>query len=109
VRLTYWGKKKWQIIDIILDECILVEINENLVETYSQIDSYSQKKNPNFKDYSFATPRNTGKNDLWIAATASFLNLTLFTTDLDFDHLHSIFMDVRLISQSEIHDSYENF
>lgn len=32
--------------------------------------------------------RNMGKNDLWIAATASALDLTLLTTDRDFDHLH---------------------
>jgi hypothetical protein len=28
-----------------------------------------------------------GKNDLWIAALAKFHDLTLLTTDHDFDHL----------------------
>ncbi len=28
-----------------------------------------------------------GKNDLWIAATASIYNVQLITTDKDFDHL----------------------
>lgn len=31
--------------------------------------------------------RNMGKNDLWIAATALYLDLPLHTTDNDFDHL----------------------
>ncbi len=31
-----------------------------------------------------------GKNDLWIAATASVTGVTLMTTDGDFDHLHPV-------------------
>jgi tRNA(fMet)-specific endonuclease VapC len=30
-----------------------------------------------------------GKNDLWIAAVAQVYDLTLLTTDQDFDHLHA--------------------
>lgn len=33
-----------------------------------------------------------GKNDLWIAATASVTGATLLTTDGDFDHLESAFL-----------------
>ena len=36
-----------------------------------------------------------GKNDIWIAATAHILNLTLVTTDHDFDHLEDIFISLR--------------
>lgn len=36
--------------------------------------------------------RNIGKNDLWIAATASVLNIPLITTDKDFLHLDKIFL-----------------
>ncbi|WP_446725145.1 PIN domain-containing protein [Mucilaginibacter sp. SJ] len=43
-------------------------------------------------------PSQYGKNDLWIAATAALLGLTLVTTDKDFDHLHQIFMEVKHIS-----------
>jgi len=89
-----WGSKKWEVLDAIIDECILVEINDNLIETYSEIDSYSQRKNPKFGTYIFDTPRNMGKNDLWIAATGSFLNLKLITTDSDFDHLNKVFLHV---------------
>ena len=35
-----------------------------------------------------------GKNDLWIAAAASVYDLTLITTDKDFDHLNGVFLDV---------------
>jgi predicted nucleic acid-binding protein len=35
-----------------------------------------------------------GKNDIWIAATASVLNATLITTDNDFDHLNGVFLPV---------------
>jgi tRNA(fMet)-specific endonuclease VapC len=38
-----------------------------------------------------------GKNDLWIAATASVLKARLLTTDHDFDHLDGIFLDVLYI------------
>jgi predicted nucleic acid-binding protein len=38
--------------------------------------------------------RNMGKNDLWIAATASVLKAKLLTTDRDFDHLDSEFLEV---------------
>lgn len=92
-----WGEKKWQVINSILDEVIIIEINENLVDTYMQIDAYSQRRNPSFPQYPFATPRNMGKNDLWIASTAALLGLKLVTTDLDFNHLHGVFIDVQTI------------
>ena len=38
--------------------------------------------------------RNMGKNDLWIAATASVYNLRLLTTDNDFGHLDSQFLNL---------------
>ena len=43
-----------------------------------------------------------GKNDLWIAAVASLLGLELVTTDNDFDHLHNIFLEVRIIKPEEL-------
>jgi tRNA(fMet)-specific endonuclease VapC len=93
-----WAKEKWDFIQPIIDECYQVEATQTLVNSYSQIDAYSQRRNPSFQEYSFATPRNMGKNDLWIASTAALLGLTLVTTDKDFDHLHQIFMEVKCIS-----------
>jgi tRNA(fMet)-specific endonuclease VapC len=43
-----------------------------------------------------------GKNDLWIAATASLLQLQLITTDADFQHLDGSFLHVRQIDPAEI-------
>jgi tRNA(fMet)-specific endonuclease VapC len=52
--------------------------------------------NPAFKTYSFGTPGNMGKNDLWIASLAALLGLQLITTDSD--HLNNVFLDVRKIN-----------
>ena len=43
-----------------------------------------------------------GKNDLWIAATASVLDLTLLTTDKDFDHLKDVFLDLAFVDLERI-------
>ena len=93
-----WGTERWKIVKDFYDSCAVLEVNESLINAYSHIDSYSQRRNPSFQDYGFATPRNMGKNDLWIASTAALLGLTLVTTDKDFDHLHRVFMEVKYIS-----------
>ncbi len=92
-----WGARKVQIMGNILDNASVIEISENLVNTYAEIDAYSQRRNPRIIDYPFATPRNMGKNDLWIAATASLLGLKLVTTDADFNHLHQVFLEVQVL------------
>jgi predicted nucleic acid-binding protein len=38
-----------------------------------------------------------GKNDLWIAATSSFYDLTLLTTDNDFRHLDKSYLKLEEI------------
>lgn len=43
------------------------------------------------------TARSMGKNDLWIAATASILSAKLLTTDNDFDHLDGVYLDLAKI------------
>lgn len=88
-----WGAKKMRLVDVILDEMLVVEINENLIDTYAEIDAYSQCKNPSFNDYTH-TARNMGKNDLWIASTAALLSLILVTTDADFDHFNKVFFEI---------------
>jgi tRNA(fMet)-specific endonuclease VapC len=72
-----WGEKKIQAMDSVLEKVSIVEINESLANTYAQIDAFSQRRNPSYSDYSFKTPRNMGKNDLLIAATAALLGLKL--------------------------------
>jgi tRNA(fMet)-specific endonuclease VapC len=38
--------------------------------------------------------RNMGKNDVWIAATASVLQIPLLTTDADFQHLDTVYLEL---------------
>jgi tRNA(fMet)-specific endonuclease VapC len=38
-----------------------------------------------------------GKNDLWIAATASVTNSRLISSDKDFNHLNGEYLDLLLI------------
>jgi tRNA(fMet)-specific endonuclease VapC len=92
-----WGTKRLDYLNEFLDKCSIVMVNEPLVNNYVEIESYSQRLNPSFKNYPFDTPRNMGKNDLWIASLAAFLGLKLITTDSDFDHLHNIFFEVKRI------------
>lgn len=67
---------------------------EEVIDQYADIDAYSQGKLP---DSNFSA-RNMGKNDLWIAATASAFDLVLLTTDKDFDHLHDRFLQLEYIA-----------
>jgi tRNA(fMet)-specific endonuclease VapC len=71
-----------------------------LINIYSEIDAFSQRRNPSYSDYSFSTPRNMDKNDLWIAATAALLGLKLVTTDTDFNHLQQAFIKLQIIKPS---------
>lgn len=69
--------------------------HKEIIEKYIEIDAYSQGKHQSLQsDFS---ARNMGKNDLWIAATASALNLKLVTTDQDFDHLEGNFIELECI------------
>jgi tRNA(fMet)-specific endonuclease VapC len=96
-----WGLARRNLLNDFLDKVNIVEITQVYVNTYAHIDSYSQRLNPNFGEYPFATPRNMGKNDLWIASLAAILNLELITTDGDFDHLHDVFFPVRKINPTD--------
>ena len=90
-----WGINKQFLLDEIIDKSIVIEVTNLLINNYIEIDNFSQRLNPNFTEYNFDTSRNMGKNDLWIASTASLLGLELYTTDGDFDHLNQVFLDVR--------------
>ena len=79
-----------------------MEVNQIFLDSYVEIDTFSQRKNPNFSTFAFDSPRNMGKNDLWIASTATLLGLELVTTDADFAHLNKVFLEVRQINQEEL-------
>ncbi len=97
-----WTKNKIHRFSSFIEEVQTIQIDDLLLKTYVDIDAFSQRKHPNFTKYLFDTPRNMGKHDLWIAATASLLNLTLVTTDQDFNHLNDEFLEVRYIEPTEI-------
>jgi tRNA(fMet)-specific endonuclease VapC len=96
-----WGIKRLNALDKFLDQAHILEVEQAHIKAYTEIDNYSQRTNPNFQNYPFDTPRNMGKNDLWIASAAAFLNLTLISTDSDFDHLHNVFFEHRKIKPEE--------
>lgn len=86
-----YGEKRISNIGHILNKLFKIDINiYEILELYGRIDAYSQGKlvgsSVNFSS------RNMGKNDIWIAATASAYDMTLVTTDKDFDHLNSDFV-----------------
>ena len=92
-----WGEKRNTNLDSFLSILNIIDINQLSVNIYADIDAYSQRSNPNFEIYPFHTPRNMGKNDLWIASLAALLGLRLVTTDTDFDHLHNVFFEIKRI------------
>ena len=91
-----WGVLKVEKLEAFILKCIVADINlKDTINHYAEIDAFSQgrldSKKSNF------TARNMGKNDLWIAATATVLDATLLTTDNDFNHLHNEFLQVAKI------------
>lgn len=96
-----WGINRLEFLNDFLNRARIIEVNQSLVSAYAEIDAYSQKLNPDFKAFPFPSPRNMGKNDLWIASLASFLALKLVTTDADFDHLHNAFFEVKKIKPAD--------
>lgn len=91
-----WGIKKTNTLLELLSQFLITDINvETIIEKYAQIDAFSQGKHKKFLLEGSA--RNMGKNDLWIAATASVLELELITTDKDFNHLKKNFIKLYLV------------
>ena len=91
-----WGIKRLIQIGQLREEFVIADIHvESIIQKYAEIDAFSQGKLVG-KPLDI-TSRNMGKNDLWIAATASVLQLKFFTTDRDFDHLAQDFIDLERI------------
>lgn len=92
-----WGQAKRTELQRYLDEFLIADIRiQSIIRRYAEIDAFSQGKLPG-KPPAF-TARNMGKNDLWIAATASVLGVNLLTTDGDFDHLNGVFLDLNKVT-----------
>lgn len=96
-----WEDKKKRRLEEILAKIPAVDIHRSqILQRYADIDCYCKGKHPDRPLPRDASARRMGKNDLWIAATASVMGASLLTLDGDFDHLHGIFLDVLRIDQS---------
>ncbi len=74
-----WGAKRLRQLESLLDILNPIDIRtEDVLDRYAVIDAFSQNKLP--ARPLGLTARNMGKNDLWIAATASILDAQLLTT-----------------------------
>ena len=82
-----WGYQKLNRLQQILSNYPIADIDRELTQVYAQVDAYSQNKLKSSPLPEGFTARNMGKNDLWIAATALYLDMKLHTQDRDFDHL----------------------
>lgn len=103
-----WKKDKQNRLFNLLEKFIIADINvEEVIERYAEIDTFSQGKLID-KSVQFPTTKmrknirtnirtNMGKNDIWIAATASVLQVPLITMDKDFKHLNKVFLDLKFI------------
>lgn len=95
-----WGAKKIQLLEELLKKLPVIDIsNDRIIREYAEIDAYSLAKNLARPLPAGQTARTMGKNDLWIAATASVAKATLLTTDKDFNHLDGGFLSVVTIDQ----------
>ncbi|MCG8327616.1 MAG: PIN domain-containing protein [Chitinophagales bacterium] len=90
------GPKRKERIKNTVANIAKVRLNiKEIIDRYGDIDAFSQGKLKEKRG--IFSSRNMGKNDLWIAATASVFNLKLFTTDKDFDHLKGEYLDLEYI------------
>lgn len=88
-----WGTKRKLMLAQLLQSFIVYPIRvQSVIQRYAEIDAYSQGK---WREKGLplgVSARNMGKNDIWIAATASVLNARLFSLDNDFLHLADTFL-----------------
>jgi tRNA(fMet)-specific endonuclease VapC len=91
-----WHTAKLRKLDQLLSRFAIIPIQkQDIIARYAEIDAFSQGRNPMLK--SNFSARNMGKNDLWIAATASVLSAKLLTTDVDFLHLENVFLKLETV------------
>jgi tRNA(fMet)-specific endonuclease VapC len=83
-------------IESLISKLKIIDINlPEIIARYVEIDLYSRGKYDNLPRG--IRPHKMGKNDLWIAATASVLGATLLTTDQDYMHLNGVYLAVETI------------
>jgi tRNA(fMet)-specific endonuclease VapC len=82
-----WGYQKVSFMQRLFERFPIVEVIREITTFYARIDAYSQGNLQGQPLPPGLSARNMGKNDIWIAATALYLDLELHTTDNDFNHL----------------------
>jgi predicted nucleic acid-binding protein len=87
-----WGAARRQQLIALLQQFKTIPLYDDaaFIDLYAEIDNYSQNHHPHLRLVGSA--RKMGKNDLWIATTATYLNATLLSTDNDFEHLNNVFL-----------------
>ena len=95
-----WGQARHLKLQALIQAFNVIDINiDAILRYYAEIDVFSQGKL--IGKPLGASARNMGKNDLWIAATANYVEATLLTTDKDFNHLNGHFLDVVWLNPDE--------
>ena len=91
-----YGEKRKKEIEKLINQLYTIDTNiKEIIERYGDIDAYSQGK---LEGNSLGlSSRNMGKNDIWIAATASTFDMILITTDKDFGHLDGTYLKLEHI------------
>lgn len=93
-----WEAKKRAKMESVLNEFPVVELSRTeVLHAYAQIDAWTHGKMPPSAQNPPSVPQpaiSMKQNDLWIAATAHATKAKLLTTDKDFDHLGSGWIDV---------------
>lgn len=102
-RRNKWGTQKTRRLLQILNQIRPFPIlDKSIQDAYVNIDTYSQNNHKSLTLPSKYSARNMGKNDLWIAATATAKDLTLLSTDRDFEHLNDVFLSFTYINVEQI-------
>jgi predicted nucleic acid-binding protein len=87
-----YGERRKKRIERLIEKLFTIDTNvKEIIERYGDIDAFSQGKSLGL------SARNMGKNDLWIAATASTFDMVLITTDKDFEHLDKTYLKLKYI------------
>ena len=98
-----WGKDKRTKLEEVLNKFPTLDINKQpILNAYALIDAWTHGK-------TVASPEqppppkpavSMKQNDLWIAATAHGSKATLLSTDKDFDHLNSVWINFVYVDQA---------
>jgi tRNA(fMet)-specific endonuclease VapC len=92
-----WGRNKRDALEDLLQRLPTVNLSHSIARRFAEIDAFSQGKLEKRPLPAGVSSRNMGKNDLWIAATASLAEAVLVTCDRDFEHLDGVFCAVARI------------